>query len=198
MYSPLAAYSSYGQQQQQHQEKGPMEMISTVDGDPSTADNDTLQHHHPYSGITTLSDISSSESGGADITRISGLAESLHTATRSAEAISQDIDDLQISIESLAATMGLDANGVEDFDGYLDEFTDNYSNMISLATRNDKMQLFELAGGESTHYDNNDNNNQARPSQHHHHHHQQEKTNDRSTLMDPAYSTLPPSSNNGM
>jgi hypothetical protein len=175
-----------------------MEMISTVDGDPSlsgTAENDTLHGHPPYSGITTLSDISGSESGGADITRISGLAESLHTATRSAEAISQDIDDLQISIESLAATMGLDANGVEDFDGYLDEFTDNYSNMISLATRNDKMQLFELAGGESTHYDdNNTNDGQSRPSQHQ----QDQKPNDVSTLMDPTYSTLPPSSNNGM
>ncbi|CAO3636783.1 unnamed protein product [Cunninghamella echinulata] len=85
--------------------------------------------------------------GGNEVNRIAGFSTSLNNATKSAEAISQDIDDLQTSIESLAATMGLDVDTNDTFDGYLSQFSDNYSDMISSATRNDRIQLFKLAGG---------------------------------------------------
>ncbi|CAO3585184.1 unnamed protein product [Absidia cylindrospora] len=141
---------------------------------PGTNTLHGLRNLPVLSALSGLPNESSDSGGGGggggsdetgDITRIVGLAESLHTATRSAEAISQDIDDLQISIESLAATMGLDASGAEGFDGYLDEFTDNYSNMISSATKNDKMQLFELAGDSNTQDKYNDHNHTQQQQQ---------------------------------
>lgn len=82
---------------------------------------------------------------------IEAFTETLNTATKSAESISQDIDDLQMDIEALASHIGIDPQNLEDpvFDGMqqLGDFVDDYGAMISSASRSDKIRLYELAGG---------------------------------------------------
>ena len=77
--------------------------------------------------------------------------ETLDTATRSAESITNDIDDLQFDIESLAANIGLDPAQFNDtdFSGLNDQhfFNGGRSDILTGASRNDKIQLFQLAGG---------------------------------------------------
>ncbi|KAI9249750.1 hypothetical protein BDA99DRAFT_216710 [Phascolomyces articulosus] len=82
---------------------------------------------------------------------IETLKQTLDNATRSAESISNDIDGLQLDIESLAATIGLDPTqfSEQDFAG-LDAqnvFTGGHTDMMANATRNDIIQLYQLAGG---------------------------------------------------
>ncbi|ORZ22107.1 hypothetical protein BCR42DRAFT_447441 [Absidia repens] len=173
---------------------GGMNTSSVVTSPLGTSVASTTTSSHTFGAFSPFNELSSigesqSSIGDGDITRITGLAQSLHTATRSAEAISQDIDDLQISIESLAATMGLDANGIEGFDGYMDEFTDNYSNMISMATRNDKIDLFNLAADSNNQHKDNDQQ-QHQPQQEKQH--QQERNS--SASMNPNFQATPPSS----
>lgn len=72
------------------------------------------------------------------------------TVTRYAEAITNDIDELQENVETLAAQLGIDPSQlpekVQDGNfGLQQQFTTSYSNMISSASKNDKMRLFELA-----------------------------------------------------
>ncbi|CAO3595254.1 unnamed protein product [Absidia cylindrospora] len=152
----------------------------------TTTSSHTFGAFSPFNELSSIGE-SQSSVGDGDITRITGLAQSLHTATRSAEAISQDIDDLQISIESLAATMGLDANGIDGFDGYMDEFTDNYSDMISMATRNDKIDLFNLAA-DSNHQHKDNDQQQSQPEQ------QQQQEGNSSASINPNFQAMPPSS----
>ncbi|KAI9492344.1 hypothetical protein BDB00DRAFT_435834 [Zychaea mexicana] len=82
---------------------------------------------------------------------IETFKQTVDTATRSAEAISNDIDDLQFDIESLAATIGLDATQFNDteFTSFEDQdmFSGGNNGMIASATRNEKIQLYQLAGG---------------------------------------------------
>ena len=77
--------------------------------------------------------------------------ETLDTATRSAESITNDIDDLQFDIESLAANIGLDPAQFNDtdFSGLNDQhfFNGGRSDILTGASRNDKIQLYQLAGG---------------------------------------------------
>ncbi|KAI8373022.1 uncharacterized protein BYT42DRAFT_519212 [Radiomyces spectabilis] len=79
---------------------------------------------------------------------ILNFSQTLDSATRSAQAITQDIDDLQINIESLAANLGINASELsDDLDIQLDQFTDDYQDLITSASRRDRIDLFELAGG---------------------------------------------------
>ncbi|KAI9029855.1 hypothetical protein CLU79DRAFT_732890 [Phycomyces nitens] len=80
---------------------------------------------------------------------LGAFSETLNTATRSAQAISQDIDDLQLNIEALAADIGIDASHFQDLGTQMDmdQFTDDYSEMITSASRRDRIDLYELAGG---------------------------------------------------
>lgn len=82
---------------------------------------------------------------------IEAFTDTLNTASKSAESISQDIDDLQMDIEALASHIGIDPQHLQDpvFDGMeqLGDFVDDYGAMISSASRSDKIRLYELAGG---------------------------------------------------
>lgn len=77
------------------------------------------------------------------------FTQTLSTASRSAEAISQDIDELQVDIEALAANLGIDPAELSDIGSNeaVTDFTDDFSSMIAAATRQDKIQLYELSGG---------------------------------------------------
>lgn len=82
---------------------------------------------------------------------IETFTDTLNTATRSAEAIAQEIDNLEFDIEALAANLGIDPRQFadKDFDSAerMYEFADGYSEMINSATRKDKIGLYKLAGG---------------------------------------------------
>lgn len=82
---------------------------------------------------------------------IESFTQTLNTAARSAEAISQDIDELQVDIENLAANIGIDPSLLTDLsfgDGNeIGDFTGDYQALIEGATRKEKIDLFELAGG---------------------------------------------------
>lgn len=82
---------------------------------------------------------------------IEAFTDTLNTASKSAESISQDIDDLQMDIEALASHIGIDPQHLQDpvFNGMeqLGDFVDDYGAMISSASRSDKIRLYELAGG---------------------------------------------------
>ncbi|CAO0799248.1 unnamed protein product [Mucor circinelloides] len=69
-------------------------------------------------------------------------------AARSAQAITNDIDQLQENVESLAAQLGIDPTQLSndywtDFGG----FSESYNGMINSASRVDKRRLFDLADG---------------------------------------------------
>ncbi|KAI8880226.1 hypothetical protein K501DRAFT_335554 [Backusella circina FSU 941] len=79
------------------------------------------------------------------------FSRTLNSASKSAQTISEDIDMLQVNIESLANNLGIDP---AQFNGNLDAFTgnfqDSYNSMISSANSDDKAKLFALAGGNNT------------------------------------------------
>lgn len=68
-----------------------------------------------------------------------------------AQFITHDIDELQGNVETLAAQLGIDSTQFP-LDNKANNHlsTDNYSSMISNATENDKLRLFELATISST------------------------------------------------
>ncbi|CEP12288.1 hypothetical protein [Parasitella parasitica] len=70
------------------------------------------------------------------------------TASRSAQAITDDIDQLQENIEMLAVQLGIDPAqfGNESLDDF-GFFSETYSDMISSASKTDKRRLFDLADG---------------------------------------------------
>jgi hypothetical protein len=78
---------------------------------------------------------------------IVNFSKTLNSASKSAQTISEDIDLLQVNIESLANNLGIDP---AQFNGNLDAFSghfqDNYSSMISSANLEDRAKLFALAG----------------------------------------------------
>ncbi|KAI9314959.1 hypothetical protein BX666DRAFT_1965098 [Dichotomocladium elegans] len=90
---------------------------------------------------STVSSASSIEPAG----ELKNFTETLNSASRSAEAITQDIDELEADIEALAANIGIDTNRIGD--GYLEGFGSEYESMIMGASRSDKIRLYELAGG---------------------------------------------------
>lgn len=107
---------------------------------------------------TTGSSLSSSPSGGgggsfqgpptSDITN--PFPDAFNQVSCSAETITQDIDDLEADIEALASHIGIDSNHFGeafDYNEHMDDFRDGYGSMIAGASRSDKIQLFELAGG---------------------------------------------------
>lgn len=67
---------------------------------------------------------------------------------RSAQAITDDIDQLQENVEILAAQLGIDPTQFsgEKFND-VGGFSKHYSNMIASASRTDKNRLFDLADG---------------------------------------------------
>lgn len=69
--------------------------------------------------------------------------------SRTAREITNDIDQLQVNVETLASQLGIDPSQYSEklFNDY-EEFSENYSMMISSASRMDKFRLFAL-GGES-------------------------------------------------
>ena len=73
------------------------------------------------------------------------FSKTLNTATRSAQNITQDIDMLQMNIESLANNLGIDP-GQFDEDLEADRcFQDNYSNMINSSNTADRAKLYAIA-----------------------------------------------------
>ncbi|KAI9318082.1 hypothetical protein BX666DRAFT_1585876 [Dichotomocladium elegans] len=81
---------------------------------------------------------------------IASFSNTLDSASRSAEAITQNIEDLEADITALAEHIGIDTANLGDlFDNEdrLGDFVDGYGFMISKASRMDKIKLFELAGG---------------------------------------------------
>ncbi|CAO3642040.1 unnamed protein product [Mucor hiemalis] len=70
---------------------------------------------------------------------------SLAVARRSAKAITNDINELQGDVETLAAQLGIDSTNMStDYVNY-GSFSNEYSVMTSSATENDKLRLYELA-----------------------------------------------------
>lgn len=72
---------------------------------------------------------------------------SLDDASRSVQAIAQDIDDLQLNVEALAHDLGISPSQLPaDLLGvHVDEFSDTYSSMITAASARDRNKLLELA-----------------------------------------------------
>ncbi|KAL9550834.1 hypothetical protein MBANPS3_004541 [Mucor bainieri] len=69
-------------------------------------------------------------------------------AARSAQAITNDIDQLQVNVETLAAQLGIDPTQFTgDYWSDLGGFSENYNGMINSASRADKRRLFDLADG---------------------------------------------------
>lgn len=69
-------------------------------------------------------------------------------AARSAQAITDDIDQLQVNVETLAAQLGIDPTQFTgDYWTDLGGFSENYNGMINSASRADKRRLFDLADG---------------------------------------------------
>lgn len=85
----------------------------------------------------------------ADMGTVGAPTATIDTATRSVKAISDEIDDLQSTVESLANNLGIDPSLLTTSDlmnsPYYSQFTTDYSNMISSATEIERNQLFELA-----------------------------------------------------
>lgn len=85
----------------------------------------------------------------ADMGPVGAPTATIDTATRSVKAISDEIDDLQSTVESLANNLGIDPSLLTTSDlmnsPYYSQFTTDYSNMISTATEIERNQLFELA-----------------------------------------------------
>lgn len=73
------------------------------------------------------------------------FSKTLNTATKSAQTITQDIDMLQVNIESLASDLGIDPSQFNE-DLETDRcFQDNYSNMINSANSVDRAKLYAIA-----------------------------------------------------
>ncbi|KAG2234965.1 hypothetical protein INT48_005119 [Thamnidium elegans] len=73
------------------------------------------------------------------------FSKTLNSATRSAQTITQDIDMLQVNIESLANNLGIDSSQFDE-DMETDRcFQDNYSNMINSANSADRAKLYAIA-----------------------------------------------------
>ncbi|KAI7879398.1 hypothetical protein K492DRAFT_237925 [Lichtheimia hyalospora FSU 10163] len=85
----------------------------------------------------------------ADMGTVGAPTAMIDTATRSVKAISDEIDDLQSTVESLANNLGIDPSLLTTSDlmnsPYYNQFTTDYSSMISSATDIERNQLFELA-----------------------------------------------------
>ncbi|KAJ8663521.1 hypothetical protein O0I10_000763 [Lichtheimia ornata] len=85
----------------------------------------------------------------ADMGPVGAPTATIDTATRSVKAISDEIDDLQSTVESLANNLGIDPSLLTTSDlmnsPYYSQFTTDYSNMISSATEIERNRLFELA-----------------------------------------------------
>ncbi|KAI8078223.1 uncharacterized protein B0P05DRAFT_542987 [Gilbertella persicaria] len=74
-------------------------------------------------------------------------------AARSAQAITSDIDELQENVELLAAQLGIDPSQFSEKFTDVKKFSDDHGNLISSASRDDKLRLFEMA--------NEDNGNRS-------------------------------------
>jgi hypothetical protein len=85
-----------------------------------------------------------------EISQSTILFPAMENNSRSANEITDDIDQLQVNVECLASQLGINPAQYSDrtFCDF-DDFSENYSTMISSASRMDKFRLFALAGGSS-------------------------------------------------
>lgn len=80
----------------------------------------------------------------------SGKESSFAVARRSAKAITEDINELQGDVETLAAQLGIDSTNMSSDYAEYGSFATEYSAMISSATEKDKLRLFELANRQTS------------------------------------------------
>lgn len=72
------------------------------------------------------------------------FSKTLNTATKSAQNITQDIDMLQMNIESLATNLGIDPNQY-DVEMDTENFQENYNNLMNFCnSTNDKLNLYTI------------------------------------------------------
>lgn len=150
------------QQQQQQRDEALGRCQSTEEARLQEAFNRTLSSlsysmFSLFDSPKTADSSSSSSSGGTrsfqgpptnDITN--PFPDAFNRVSCSAETITQDIDDLEADIEALASHIGIDSNDFGetfDYNEHMNDFRDGYGSMIAGASRSDKIQLFELAGG---------------------------------------------------
>lgn len=69
------------------------------------------------------------------------FSKTLNTATRSAQSITQDMDMLQMNIESLANNLGIDPDQFDEDLEMEHSFQDNYGNVMNSANTTDKSKL---------------------------------------------------------
>ncbi|KAI8145514.1 hypothetical protein BJV82DRAFT_39936 [Fennellomyces sp. T-0311] len=129
---------------------------SSVDSptpDPSLASATAQQagaanYAHPMQYAMPAMNEYPSSASLTDIGSITSCSQTIDSATRSVQAIAQDIDDLQMNVEALAGDLGINPSQLAgDFvsNGFHDQFADEYSRLIASATHQDRKMLFELA-----------------------------------------------------
>lgn len=77
------------------------------------------------------------------------FSKTLNTATRSAQSITQDMDMLQMNIESLANNLGIDPDQFDEDLEMENSFQDNYGNVINSANSTDKSKLYVVTDNDT-------------------------------------------------
>lgn len=121
---------------------------SPVSRHPSESSLGGASMHRPSPNSTVVKQ--ESDSSPPDNVNISQQSSDLAAVAKSAESINDDIDALQDHIESLANQLGFDSvNFGEDMEGPdLNMFMNQHDNMITGASYNDRVSLFDMIGSQ--------------------------------------------------
>lgn len=77
------------------------------------------------------------------------FSKTLNTATRSAQSITQDMDMLQMNIESLANNLGIDPDQFDEDLEMEHSFQDNYGNVMNPTKSGDKSKLYVVTDNDT-------------------------------------------------